>query len=272
MNDATDPRWLALALDDLRLEGYAIVKNVLDGDFIERTRAALYSAYEDVKKTVGTERLARAGELGVVRIPFLFSDVFFEYLELSPLLELVDATVGKTGILHLMNGFILPSTKREENRESVFQQSFHRDFPRYMNGYLASINLFFAIDAFREDNGATLVVPGSHQQAAAPREDYMTARAVPIIADAGSLLLFDSTLWHAAGQNASGRDRLAINVQVTRSFFKQQIDYVRAVGSSKILALPERSQQLLGWYTRVVTSLDEYYLPESERVYRRGQG
>jgi ectoine hydroxylase-related dioxygenase (phytanoyl-CoA dioxygenase family) len=272
MIDATDPRWLALALDDLGLEGYAVIANFFDRRLIEATRPALYSAYDDVKAAVGAERLARAGELGVVRIPFLFSDVFFEYLRLPRVLELIDATVGNTAILHLMNGFILPTAARDKNAESVFQQSFHRDFPRYMNGYLASINLFVAIDPFTTNNGATLVVPGSHQQEVAPPDDYMRARAIPVVADAGSLLLFDSTLWHAAGQNTSGGDRLAMNIQVTRSFFKQQIDYVRAIGSAKILELPDRSQQLLGWYTRVVTSLDEYYRPEAERLYRRGQG
>ena len=39
------------------------------------------------------------------------------------------------------------------------------------------------------------------------------------------MLVFDSTLWHAAGQNVSGRDRLAINQQFTRSYVKQQVDY-----------------------------------------------
>jgi ectoine hydroxylase-related dioxygenase (phytanoyl-CoA dioxygenase family) len=33
-----------------------------------------------------------------------------------------------------------------------------------------------------------------------------------------------------------------------------------------------RTQQLLGFYARVVTSLDEYYRPEADRLYRRGQG
>ncbi|HYL18353.1 MAG TPA: phytanoyl-CoA dioxygenase family protein, partial [Burkholderiales bacterium] len=89
---------------------------------------------------------------------------------------------------------------------------------------------------------------------------------------AGSMIVFDSTLWHAAGQNVSGADRLAINHQFTRSFIKQQIDYVRAMDEVQLLALPARSQQLLGYYTRVVTSLDEYYRPEAERLYRKGQG
>ena len=44
------------------------------------------------------------------------------------------------------------------------------------------------------------------------------------------------------------------------------------VGEDAVARLPPRSQQLLGWYTRVVTSLDEYYRPADQRLYRGGQG
>jgi ectoine hydroxylase-related dioxygenase (phytanoyl-CoA dioxygenase family) len=84
--------------------------------------------------------------------------------------------------------------------------------------------------------------------------------------------VFDSTLWHAAGRNASPRDRLGINQQFTRSFLKQQIDYVRALGDEVVERQAPRTQQLLGWYTRVVTSLDEFYRPTEARLYRSGQG
>ena len=86
------------------------------------------------------------------------------------------------------------------------------------------------------------------------------------------MFVFDSTLWHAAGANISGKDRLAINHQFTRSYMKQQIDYVRALGDGAVAAQRPRTQQLLGWYTRVVTGLDEFYRPEQERLYRKGQG
>jgi ectoine hydroxylase-related dioxygenase (phytanoyl-CoA dioxygenase family) len=84
--------------------------------------------------------------------------------------------------------------------------------------------------------------------------------------------VFDSTLWHAAGVNRSSKDRLGINQQFSRSYLKQQIDYVRAIGDDAVQAQEERTQQLLGWYTRVVTSLDEYYQPSEKRLYRSGQG
>jgi ectoine hydroxylase-related dioxygenase (phytanoyl-CoA dioxygenase family) len=73
------------------------------------------------------------------------------------------------------------------------------------------------------------------------------------------MLVFDSTLWHAAAVNRSGRDLLAIDQQFTRPFFTPRIDYVRALGDEMVLRREPRTQQLLGWYTRVVTSLEEYY-------------
>ena len=65
---------------------------------------------------------------------------------------------------------------------------------------------------------------------------------------------------------------MAINQQFTRSWVKQQIDYVRALGDDVVLAQSDRTQQLLGWYTRVVTHLDEFYVPPEQRLYRSGQG
>jgi ectoine hydroxylase-related dioxygenase (phytanoyl-CoA dioxygenase family) len=65
---------------------------------------------------------------------------------------------------------------------------------------------------------------------------------------------------------------MAINQQFTRSYVKQQVDYVRALGDDVVEAQAPRTQQLLGWYTRVVTSLDEFYRPADQRLYRGGQG
>jgi ectoine hydroxylase-related dioxygenase (phytanoyl-CoA dioxygenase family) len=192
-------------------------------------------------------------------------------LEQEPVLAVVDALLSDTAILHLQNGLVLPSFAPGEAPD-VFQRRFHRDFPRVLDGYLMSVNTFFAIDEFTAENGGTLVVPGTHQRVEPPPAAYLERWAVPVVCPAGSMLVFDSTLWHAAGENLSGRDRLAVNQQFTRSYVKQQIDYVRALGDETVLAQRPRTQQLLGWYTRVVTSLDEYYRPAEERLYRSGQG
>jgi ectoine hydroxylase-related dioxygenase (phytanoyl-CoA dioxygenase family) len=267
-----EPRWLEAALEDLRILGFAVVEGVLGDEALDRTREALYRAREGVRREISAERLESAGELGVVRIPMAFDDAFFALLELPEVLAIVDRTVSETAVLHLQNGFILPPLPDGARDTDVFQLSFHMDFRRILNGYAMSVNVLLAIDDFSAENGATVVVPGSQQLAEPPSLEYMERHAVPLICPAGSMVVFDSTLWHAAGENRSSADRLAVNHQFTRSYVKQQIDYVRALGAEKVLGQRPRTQQLLGWYTRVVSSLDEYYRPPEDRLYRAGQG
>jgi ectoine hydroxylase-related dioxygenase (phytanoyl-CoA dioxygenase family) len=269
---ASEDGWLRAALERLRDVGYAVVEGVLDDERIERGQRGLYDVQRAIHSELGPDRLARAGELGVLRIMARLDPWFLTLLETPEMLAVVDATVSDTAILHLQNGFILPPARDPEDDGGTFQQTFHPDFPRYLEGYVASVNALLTFDEFTPRNGGTLVVPGSHQRPDPPDQDYMREASVAVECPAGSMVLFDSTLWHAAGINRSERDRLAINHQFTRSWIKQQIDYVRALGDELVLQQPPRTQQLLGWYTRVVTSLDEYYRPAEERLYRAGQG
>ena len=269
VNSVSDGEWLEKAAASVDHVGFAVLTGVLDENALALTREALYRVQSAIVEDVGPERLERAGEHGVLRNMVSYDQHFLRLLELPEMLAVVDRLLSPTAILHLQNGFILPSGG---GATTSFQHSFHMDFPRYMNGYVASVNVLLAIDAFTASNGGTIVVPATHQSPERPPEPYLHAAAMPVECPAGSMIVFDSTLWHAAGQNESGSDRLAINHQFTRSFFKQQIDYVRALGDDVVERQPARTQQLLGWYTRVVTSLDEYYRPRDRRLYRSAQG
>jgi ectoine hydroxylase-related dioxygenase (phytanoyl-CoA dioxygenase family) len=262
--------WLSRTLEALQYVGAAIVTDVLEPDLLTRIRAAMYATQEHILREVGKERLDRAREVGVMRVMMDRDPVFLELLSLPEMVAVADAIVSDTSVMHLQNGLILPPY--DGSASDVLQYTFHRDFPRYMDGYVASVNAMLTIDPFTAENGGTLVVPGTHQRPGAPSQDFLGEMAIPVECPAGSMFVFDSTLWHASGRNNSNRDRLAINHMFTRSFFKQQIDYVRALGDDCVLEQPSRTQQLLGWYTRVVTCSDEYYRPTEDRLYRAGQG
>jgi ectoine hydroxylase-related dioxygenase (phytanoyl-CoA dioxygenase family) len=269
VNPKTEADWLGFVTEAVRHEGCCVVSDVLDPELLRRTRAAMYAVQARILQDIGAERLAAAGERGVLRLMARYDPSFLGLLELSEMVAVVDRLVSETAILHLQNGFILPPS---DGSAGTFQHSFHRDFPRHLHGYTASLNVLLTLDAFTAENGATIVAAGTHQRPVPPAPNYLAAVSTAVECAAGSMIVFDSTLWHAAGPNLSGKDRVAINHQFTRSFFKQQIDYVRALGDEVVLAQPPRVQQLLGWYTRVVTSLDEYYRPSHERLYRAGQG
>lgn len=146
------------------------------------------------------------------------------------------------------------------------------DFPRVIGRALLSINIFVALDAFTAENGATQVVPGTHQHEAAPSSGYLEAHAQNVTCPAGTAIVFDSTLWHRGGWNRSDSVRMAMNLQFTKSYVRQQIDYPRALPTRLTDKLPERTRQLLGFYVRMPTSLAEYYVPPEQRLYRAGQG
>lgn len=264
-----DKDWLRHTLSAVRDVGFMVVEDVLDHDFLQQTRDAMYQTQELIYADIAPER--RASEVGVLRLMMQYNHHFIKFLEIPEVLAVVDNTVSDTAILHLQNGFILPSHDKSEKTD-VFQTRYHMDIPRVLNGYLMSINTLFMIDDFTNENGGTLVLPGSHQREEKPDQDYMDKFGVQAEGRAGAMIVFDSTVWHAAGQNVSGADRKGINHQFTRSYLKQQVDYVRALGDDVILAQKSRTQQLLGYYTRVIKNLDEYYQPPEKRLYRGGQG
>ena len=97
-----------------------------------------------------------------------YDPLFLELLELPAMLSVVDRTLSDTAVLHLQNGFILPP--QPETATRGFQHTFHRDFPRHMNGYVASLNVMLTLDRFTGENGGTLVVPGTHQRPERPED------------------------------------------------------------------------------------------------------
>ncbi len=263
--------WLSQSLADIEKLGFAIIENILDPSLLEWTRRSLYEVQKKIATDIGVERLTAAGERGQFRMMMKYEEGFTRFLELPEVLQIVDATVSPTAVLHLQNGFILPSLAPEK-RPDIYQNQFHMDFPRVFNGYMTSINTFFAIDDFTHQNGATLLVPSSHQKSPSPELSFLQKNAVSGKCPAGSMIVFDSTLFHCAGINTSGKDRISLNQQFTRSFLKQQMDYCRGLGEEFVLRQKPRTQQLLGWYTRIPTSLDDYYRLPNDRLYRKGQG
>jgi ectoine hydroxylase-related dioxygenase (phytanoyl-CoA dioxygenase family) len=80
------------------------------------------------------------------------------------------------------------------------------------------------------------------------------------------MVVLDSTLWHAPGTNRSQRDRVSVTQQFTRSFVRPQVDYVRALGEEMVQRRSDRTQQLLGRYTRAIASVEEDERPAHERL------
>jgi len=105
----------------------------------------------------------------------------------------------------------------------------------------------FAIDPFTEDNGATVVIPGSHAWGdRAPGPDDL-ARAVPVVMPRGSMLFFSGTLWHGGGENRSPRARLCVTAQYCAPWCRQQENFSLSISKERVRECSEHVQRLLGY-------------------------
>lgn len=147
---------------------------------------------------------------------------------------------------------------------------FHRDVRTYAGAFHLMLNMIVMVDAFTTENGGTYVVPGSHLIEARPSDDELIKRAVQLTGPAGSVVLFDSNIWHAAAVNRTTLPRWALTLTFTRPFMKQQMDYPRMLGEA--YPANERMRQLLGYNARVPASMHEWYQPSSRRMYKSDQG
>jgi hypothetical protein len=93
-------------------------------------------------------------------------------------------------------------------------QGLHVDFPREMEGW-PMVGFILMVDEFREENGATCFVPGSHLWPQAPGDliqgqtsDY--EGQVAACGPAGSVVIYNGSVWHGHGANRTDQPRRSL--------------------------------------------------------------
>ncbi len=252
--------------EDLDRLGYFLVPNVLDQNTIIKLQEAVDKAWNKQLKKYGEPLLRSIGDYGVARGLMEEDPIFFDLLTLPFVDKVLDFTVGPTSILHLQNGICLyPQEKHNQGR-------FHKDFAKdFISDKLLSINFFFILDPFNQQTGGTWIIPGTHRNTTMPSESFIEKNKIQVTAQPGSILIFDSLLWHCSGENSTNNVRRAINHQYTRPFIKQQLNYPEMFKGK--VDMESKLAQRLGLWSISPRNVDEYRVSSPElRTYRAGQG
>jgi len=234
----------------MRDDGYTIVEDFLDAAGLAAFRAAIApllgrhlgrNPFEG-RRTERVYTLVARGRI-------------FEDIAADPRLM---ALIGA----FLRPGFLLSASHAIEIRPGEVAQSPHTDdsfYPIPRPRPAIGVSVIGAIDAFTEENGATIVYPGSHLWAD-PRGVALT-RAVAgeagcsdsvrgarrLVMPAGAVAVFQGTLLHRAGANTSGAPRLAFTNQYCEPWARTQENFYLAVPRDKVRAMGPTAQTLLGY-------------------------
>ena len=152
------------------------------------------------------------------------------------------------------------------------QQSshFHQNYRPLLAERCSGIDLLWTFD----DGGATDakldVITGSHlNRTAVPKEIEISTE--PLFAPSRSIACLSSGLWHRELFQPKPRNQYYLVLQFVRPFFKPHFDHVRALGENAVRQASPWLQQILGWNSRVPSSLQEFYVDPKDRLYRSDQ-
>lgn len=108
-----------------------------------------------------------------------------------------------------MRPFKLSTMLARTLRPGSAAQKLHQDFPRDAAGW-TMVGFILMIDEFRTDNGATCFLPGSHHWSQAVVDDVACTRPVAACGPAGSMIVYNGSVWHGHGGNGTLSARRSI--------------------------------------------------------------
>ena len=173
---------------DLDRDGFVVVSGVAP-----ETLTALADAYDCAVRVASAPALSIGST--TTRVGGLDRQSAFAGLaRCEPILQAARRTIG--------GGFRLRTLLARTLHPHMRVQDLHVDFARDEAGF-PMVGFILMIDEFREENGATRFVPGSHRASNG-------VETVAACGPAGSLIIYNGSVLHGHGANMTDRARRSI--------------------------------------------------------------
>lgn len=246
------PRDAAFHLGEIEEKGYTLLERVIEPELVAALREALERIVLDSR--IGACQNDFEGTRTVRIYNLLAHDDVFARVPVHPaVLPVVE------GVLD--DGCLVSSVSSIDIGPGETPQPIHTDdmvirLPRPHPPLVC--NTMWALTEFSEANGATRLVPGSHRWPSYP--DLRTEHAsVPAEMPAGSVLVWNGSLWHGGGANRTGERRLGIAMNYCAGFVRQQENQQLGVPRDRVRRFPERLQRMVGYgvYRSLIGHIDK---------------
>lgn len=255
-------------LIELKEQGYTVIKNQVSKKWLDALSNEMDITFLK-HKNIQISNKNDINSDGVALHAILSSDLYIDFLY---------TLIENKFIESLQNNFfyskcILNSFSALNNipNQPNFSSIVHRDLRFYSKNFPIMLNCLVMVDDFTKENGGTYLLAKSHLEERKPTNEEFFKNAVQAVGNRGDILVFNANVWHSSAPNNTQQSRKAIPITISKSFMKQLLDYPRALGYDKVSKFTDEMQQLLGYYSRVPASLDEWYQPEESRFYKKNQ-
>jgi ectoine hydroxylase-related dioxygenase (phytanoyl-CoA dioxygenase family) len=224
----------------LRRDGFAIVERLVAPEVMDRVRAELAPWMEKTPTgdDFGGHSTRRTGGL-IARSP-ASRELVMHPLVLGAVKDVLGHATSFQ--LHLTQ---LIAIGPGEKAQPVHRDQWAFDFFPFPADYEVQCNTIWAMTDFSAENGATRLVPGSHQLA--DRLQFKDEDTVPAEMPKGSLLFYTGKLYHGGGANRSDAARCGINITYAVSWLRQEENQYLSVPQEQARTLPDPLLRVMGY-------------------------
>lgn len=257
-------------------QGYTIVENAIDDGFADEILAVVERIESETDNAMGQDRFRGMATIKIQNL--LARDKVFRELALN--------IYSRHLVEHLLGpGFLLTTTQTMDLMPGELRQPVHADDMYYGSRigrpHLPIVgNTVWAITDFTAENGATVVLPGSHRWPNLPaaslpeaieRADEPIEGLVPVVMPKGSVLVLNGSVWHAGGANQSGQRRLGIAVNHCAGWLRPEHNNLLAMPLDQVRTFDPALQDMLGFgvYEGIIGRLNS--LPPLEALAAQGR-
>ena len=226
--------------DSLDRDGYIIVESILPTAEVHAARDALRTILDPDPFQVTRFLGLQTKRLYSVPSRTRMCDSMLIHPLMSAVLE------------NVLGHYLLSSTTLTDIYPGERAQTLHTDDSSWPVHLLAvdgeiELGVLWALDDFTVENGATLVVPGSHRWPAERRRAHGGEFAFPAVMTAGSALVYSGRVLHGGGANRSPGRRLGLVLTYVRSWLRQQEQFVITCPPQLARTFPPRLQEIVGY-------------------------
>lgn len=218
-------------LYQLKMNGYCVLEGVIPDDKIDEVRESVVAAQAAHREKAEAElaktrsRGHRVGVQGVANMRGVINETqtFAPYLADDRIMALTDALFGSYVRISCTDCVInYPGNERGYwHADWPYNQTNATHVPAPYPDTIMHLSTIWMLTPFGPETGGTYIIPGSHRTDDNPsaagiagiNPDAPYPTETQVSGSAGSVLLYDSRLWHAVPPNRSDKPRVAIIVR-----------------------------------------------------------
>ncbi len=237
---ATNQGGLDKHLERIETDGFTVIEDVFDADAAAGWLATLDRLVDELGIGRGPNDFEGFSTTRVYNL--LAHDRTFEPIPTDDaVLPLVEAVLDRGCLISSLSSIdIAPGEKA---------QMLHADdqlLPIRRPHDALVCNTMWALTDFTEANGATRLVPGSHLADHAPRPDQ-AVESIAAEMKRGSVLVWNGSLWHGGGANATRDRRVGIAMNYCAGFIRQQENQQLGISPAVVRGFSKRLRELVGY-------------------------